>query len=131
MKVFLVSCFLILTLLSLGWGKHYLVETHDADDVNNNDDIEYSGLDMENMDAETLIYRALKGEELERHKNLSKKDKKKAIAELNKFLKIVKIKSEGKDYAVGVVVAAVTGGIAGAIAGGIYGAAVGVALFFG
>ena len=130
MKVFLVSCFLILTLLSLGWGKHYLVETHDADDVNDND-IEYSGLDLENMDAETLIHRALKGEELERHKNLSKKDKKKAIAELNKFLKIVKIKSEGKDYAVGAVAAAVIGGIAGAIAGGIYGASVGVALFFG
>ena len=131
MKVFLVSCFLTLTLLSHGSGKHYLVETHDADDVNDNDDIKYSGLDLENMDAETLIHRALKGEELERHKNLSKKEKKKAIAELNKFLKIVKIKSEGKDYAVGAVAAAVIGGIAGAIAGGIYGASVGVALFFG
>ena len=130
MKVFLVSCFLILTFLSHGWGKHYLVETHDADDVNDKD-IEYSGLDLENMDAETLIHRALKGEELERHKNLSKKEKRKAIAELNKFLKIVKIKSEGKDYAVGAVAAAVIGGIAGAIAGGIYGASVGVALFFG
>ena len=129
MKVFLVSCFLILTLLSHGLGKHYVVETQDA--IVNNNDIEYSGLDLENMDAETLIYRALKGEELERHKNLSKKDKKKAIAELNKFLEIVKIKSEGKDYAVGAVAAAVVGGIAGAIAGGIYGAAVGVALFFG
>ena len=86
MKMFLVSCFLTITFLSHGWGKHYLVETHDAKKYGE-DGTDNFGPDITTIDAATLkkILR-LKDVELDKFKSLPEKNKKKILNKIHKII---------------------------------------------
>merc|ERR1711970_408215 len=75
MKFFLAACLLTLTFLSLGWGKHYLVETVDANgaDDDANDVVK---LDKTRADVETMINSIIKND---RFKSLPEKTQKKIM----------------------------------------------------
>ena len=90
MKIFLVYIFLPFNILSLSWGKHYLVETVDDQDEDN-DGIENIQLDEEN------IYQYLKEDQIEQFEKLSKKNQTKIISDLNTIIANDK-GNGGKDY---------------------------------
>ena len=89
MKVFPVSCFLTITLLSQGWGKHYLVKTGDAKKYHD-DGTDHFGLDITTADAETIIKTYLKDDELARFKSWPEKTKKRVINKINQILDYVR-----------------------------------------
>ena len=85
MTVFLVSCFLTITFLSQGWGKHYLLETRDAKKYHD-DGTDHFGLDITTADAKTLMKTYLKDNELAKFKSWPEKTKKRVINKINKIL---------------------------------------------
>ena len=96
--MFLVNCFLTFSFFSLSLGKHYLVETNDASDGDDTD-----GLDMNKVDAETLIFTLFKDEELDRFKNLPEKNQKKIITDIDKVIEYVRDGNKDFDYYTGVM----------------------------
>merc|ERR1719153_1313482 len=96
MKIFLVYFFISFTILSIGWGKYYLVDTEDAqdEDDDDNDGIENITVDEEN------IYQYLKGDEIEKFEKLSKKNQTKLITDINTYIANNK-NSGGNDYIFG------------------------------
>ena len=85
--------FLTIAFLPQSWGKHFLVETDDAD----------NGLDTDNVDAETLIYTLFKEEELDGFENLSGRKQKKIIADINKIIKNVRNGRKDTDFNMGIM----------------------------
>ena len=82
MKIFLAACLLTITFLSHGWGKHYLVETGDANE-DDNDATDKVKLDITRTDVETMMKSILKSD---RFKSLPAKKQKKIMNRINKII---------------------------------------------
>ena len=88
--------FLTMAFLSHSLGKHYLVETDDLQHGNDND-----GLDMNKVDAETLINTMFTDEELDGFDYLPVKKQKKIIKDIDKIIENVRYRD--MDFNMGVM----------------------------
>ena len=93
MKIFLVACLLTIAFFPLSLGKHYLIKTDYS-----SDGVDTGELDLDTVDAETLLHTALKDEELDRFENLPEKDQSMIITDIDKIIEMARNGDEDVDY---------------------------------
>merc|ERR1719209_2073206 len=94
----IVTVVFLLILLSQSLGKHYLVKTkHHKKDKAKNNDAEIDELDMNTVDAKTLIYTVFKDNELDAFENLSVKTQIFIEGNINKIIDNVRNGKEDMD----------------------------------
>merc|ERR1719153_389524 len=96
MKILMALFFLTMAFLSKSWGKHYLIKT---DDVQHGDDND--GLDMNKVDAKTLIDTMFTDDELDGFDYLPVKKQKKIIKDIDKIIENVRYRD--MDFNMGVM----------------------------
>ena len=82
MNIFPAVCLLTLTFLSSCWGKHYLIETGDANE-DDDDATDVVKPDKTRADVETMINSIL---ESDKFKSLPEKTQKKIMNKINKII---------------------------------------------
>merc|ERR1719153_263550 len=96
MRILMAVFFLTMAFLSQIWGKHYLIKTDDVQHGNDKD-----GLDMNKLDAKTLINTMFTDEELDGFDYLPVNKQKKIIKDIDKIIENVRYRD--MDFNMGVM----------------------------